>query len=104
SAIRIRRGATFPADIDLWPTLGVSPGTVIAIDPAAFVSGFGSTPEIEKSENVTLLMDSAPGQNLMAGPTRGMFQTDCIATKLRLRAAWCMRQPAAVAYVTGTTW
>jgi hypothetical protein len=103
SAIKIRRGSMFPADIELWPTLGVAAGTVIAIAPEAFASAFGSVAEIESSKEVTMLMDSAPGPNLMAGPTRSMFQTDCIATKLRLRAAWCMRAPA-VAFVTGTTW
>jgi hypothetical protein len=87
NAIRLRRGANWLADIPVWSTIGVAPGTVIAFDPAAFASGFGSTPEIAASHESLLHMESAPGTNPLAGPTTSLFQTDLIATRLILRGA-----------------
>ena len=48
AAINLNRGVTFP-NVEVWPTLGVAAGTVIALDPAAFVSAFGPEPEISAS-------------------------------------------------------
>jgi Phage capsid family len=87
-AIRLRRGALWPTDVPEWPTIGVTPGMLIALDPAAFVSGFSATPKISASNESLLQMETAPGANPLAGPTTSLWQTDLVATRLILRAAW----------------
>jgi hypothetical protein len=110
NAIRLRRGSTFPADIPIWPSLGVAEGVVIAVDPAAVVSGFGAEPEITSSkealEATTPLQISSgtQGSGVLATPTRSLFQTDCIAVRLILRATWALRAPGGVAWIANTAW
>jgi hypothetical protein len=111
AATRIRRGATF-VDVPVWPTLGVAAGTIIALDPAAFASAFGPEPEISSStETLVHLEDTTPAQigtagspNVVAAPTRSLFQTDAIAVRLILRCAWTWRVPGAVAWISSATW
>jgi hypothetical protein len=111
AAMKIRRGADF-VGVSVWPTLGVAAGTVIALDPAAFASAFGPEPEISSStETLVHLEDTTPAQigtagspNVVAAPTRSLFQTDAIAVRLILRCAWTWRVPGAVAWISGTTW
>jgi hypothetical protein len=91
----------------------VPDGTVIAIDPSAFVSAFGAEPEISSSREAMVHMEAdAPlpiatgtqGSGVLATPSRSLFQTDCIGTRLILRAAWAWRAPGAVAWIQDTTW
>jgi hypothetical protein len=109
-AIKITRGTTWPDDVPIWPTVGVAPGTIIALDPAAFVSAFGSDPDITSSFEATLHMEDATPQQLVtspgviASPQHGLFQTETLATRLRLPAAWAVRQTGAVSFITGATW
>jgi hypothetical protein len=112
SAIKLRRGNTFPTDVPIWPTLGVAEGVVIALDPAAFVSAFGAEPEISASREAMIHMEAdAPlqiasgpqGTGVLASPSRSLFQTDCVATRLLLDAAWAWRVPSAVAWMN-VTW
>jgi hypothetical protein len=96
----------------VWPTLGVAAGTVIALDPAAFASAFGPDPEISSStETLVHLEDTTPAQigtagspNVVAAPTRSLFQTDAIAVRLILRCAWTWRVPGAVSWIQNATW
>jgi hypothetical protein len=110
--IALNRGTTFP-QIEVWPTLGVAAGTVIALDPAAFVSAFGPEPEISASTETLLHMESATplpiatgvqGSGVIATPAKSMFQIDAVALKIRLRAAWAWRTSGAVAWVASTNW
>lgn len=112
-AARLRRGTTFPADIPIWPTLGVAEGTVIALDPTALVSAFGAAPEITASAESLLHMESASplqissgtqGSGVLATPERSLFQTDCIGLRLILRAAWTWRAAGAISWIQNTTW
>jgi hypothetical protein len=112
AAINLNRGVTFP-NIEVWPTLGVAAGTVIALDPAAFVSAFGPEPEISASTETLLHMESttplpfasgAQGSGVLATPARSMFQVDAVALKIKLRASWAWRTAGAVAWVASTNW
>jgi hypothetical protein len=105
NAIRLFRGTTFPPEVQVWASIAIPVGTVIALDPAAFCSGFGSVPE-EISSTVTMLqMDTAPSDDPLAGPkTQSLWQVDCIATLLKLRCAWIWRVDNAVAWIQGATW
>jgi len=111
NAIRLRLGGYFPSDIPVWPTLGVAEGVIIALDPAAIVSAFDTVPEISASKEALIHMDTAPSQigtagspNVVAAPTRSLFQTDCIAVRLILKAAWVLRAPGAVAWIQNVNW
>ena len=115
-AIRL---ATYPNVLDLdnnrfqvWPSNAVADGTIIAVAPAAFVSGFGPVPKITISQNAVVhLEDTSPAQigttgspNVVAAPTRSAFQTDSIVVRAILDAAWTLRASGAVAWISGATW
>jgi hypothetical protein len=97
-----------------YPILGtsaVAPGTVIGIAPDGVASGFGGAPRIEASTESTIHFDSAPAAigtpgspNVVAAPTRSMWQTDSQALKVRTKCAWSVVHPGAVAQIVGATW
>jgi hypothetical protein len=109
AAINIRRVAPLPAPV--WSSIFIPVGTVIALDPAALVSAFGAAPEVTTTAEGLVHMETSPAQigvagtpNVVAAPTRSMFQQDLVAVRLILRAAWCWRVPGAISYVTPVTW
>lgn len=94
----------------VWPAVGLPAGRVIAIDPAAFVFASGGV-EVEASKNALLHMDDAPTQisipgtpNVVAAPTRSMFQMDLIATRLIFDVSFAMRAAGLVAVINGASW
>lgn len=109
NAARIRLGAN--RSVNIWPSAALSAGTVIAIEPLAFVSAFGAIPRFTSSLQTALHMDDNPSAisavgtpNTVSAPNRSMFQTDCIAIKAILDAAWTMRAEGRVTYLTDATW
>jgi hypothetical protein len=109
NAARLRLGAT--RGVNVWPSASLAAGTVIAVEPAAFVSAFGATPKITASIEATVHMSDTPTAlsisgtpNTVAAPSRSMWQTDCIALKCVLDCAWALRADGRVAYLTGATW
>jgi len=117
NAIKLRLGSFLSDDIQVWPTIGVAAGTVICLDPQAFVSGFSAEPEIKVAahtlihmEDTTPLPVGTPGTPpTVAAPLRSTFQTDTLAIKLVLQAAWGWRvpvpgPPTPVAWLTSATW
>ena len=86
-------------------------GTVVAVDRAALVSGFGAAPDVESSHYTTLHLDDAPAQismagspNIVAAATQSTFQHALIATRLILDAAFVLRAPGLIAHIEGVTW
>ncbi len=112
SSLSLRRGVAISADAIVWPTMGVPAGTIIGLDPAALASGYGAEPEIGSSKEVVIHMEdttplaigSVGTPATVAAPTRSAFQTDTIATRLILRAAWAWRTAGAAAWISGATW
>jgi hypothetical protein len=105
NAIRLRYGATWSADIPLWPTLGVAAGTVIALDPAAFATAYGPDPSFDTTDKALIQTNDNPTTNVMAsGPTLSLFQADMVALRLLLEAAWNWRLAGAVAWMQNVTW
>jgi hypothetical protein len=78
--------------------------TVIAIALDALVSGFDPVPQVEASRHPELVMDTAPGDPTSGQQTISLLQTDKVALKMRMQAAWALRTPNALAYMTGVTW
>jgi hypothetical protein len=104
-----------PATINpptIWSSLTLVPGSVIAIEPRAFMSAFGTDPRILASTEATVHMEdttalaigTAGTPNTVAAPVTSLFQTDLVAIKMLLDAAWTMRASGMVAYLTGATW
>jgi hypothetical protein len=94
----------------IWACPALAAGTVIGVDPSAFVSAFGPEPKIKVSWQAAEV-EASPAAPISTGspavvgtPLRSVFQTDTISIRTILDAAWCMRQPGMVAYVTGANW
>jgi hypothetical protein len=87
-------------------------GTIIAIEPRAFASGFSDVPRVEVGREATIHMEdsaslqisTAGAPNTVAAPTRSMFQVDAVAIRVVLRVAYGMRAPCLVQFITGATW
>jgi hypothetical protein len=111
SFVNLRRGWAVAGDIVALPSLGVSPGTVIGFDPAALCSAYDAEPEISSSKEAVIHEDTAPLAIVSAGtppviaaPARSLWQSDCIATLLILRAAWTWRAAGACAWINAAAW
>jgi hypothetical protein len=97
--------------VELVPTPALTT-SVVAVDPAGFVSAFGAEPRIDIGRESTLHMEdttplaigTAGSPNTVAAPTRSMFQTDSYALRLILPCAWAMRASGLVQVVNSVTW
>ena len=97
--------------LPVWPSRALPAGTVIAVDPTGFVSGFGAVPEISTSEQATVHMeDTSPAAYrhrgsaaVVAAPTRSLFQTRSIAIRLIADVAFTMRGDGLVQVVEDVT-
>ena len=106
--------AIFAPDLRLpvWPSRALAEGTVIALDPTAFVAGFGAVPEITTSEQATVHMDDATplhigtagAPTVVAAPTRSLWQTRSIAIRLIADVAFTMRGDGLVQVVEDVSW
>jgi hypothetical protein len=96
----------------VWPSIAVADGTIIAVAVDAFVSGFGPVPRISVSEHALVHMEDTSAQqigtvgtpNVVAAPSRSVWQTDSVAIRCILDAAWTLRSANAVAWITGALW
>jgi hypothetical protein len=62
-------------------------------------------PEFETSKVTSLHEEDTNPQDVVAGvPTRSMFQTDAVAPKVTVQAAWAMRVTGHVQVINGATW
>jgi hypothetical protein len=88
----------------IWPSNAVAAGNVIMVEPSSFASAFAPTPEFEISTQATVQFQDTPTSDLMTGsPTESLWQSDKIAWRTKLRAAFGMRAPH-VAWLSGATW
>lgn len=100
--------ATGPQSFEVIQTPALAAGTIIAVHPAAFASGFGAEPEVQIADNAVIHYDDAAAQistdGTVPAPVRSSFQTDTHVLRLILKATWLVRQPGAVQFITGATW
>jgi hypothetical protein len=102
----------FTKPLTIWSTPALAAGTIIAIEPLAFISGFSAEPRIDAStesvihfEDANVAQIGTPGSpSVVAAPSLSAFQNHIIVVRMLLDAAWAMRGPGYIAYVTGTTW
>jgi hypothetical protein len=107
-AISLKLFAGPQFDIPILASASLPAGTVIALEPSSFISGFVSPPDFSTSTGAaTHEEDTAPapivGSSGTAAPVRSFFQTDVTGLKMLLRAAWALRAKH-LAFVQGTTW
>jgi len=112
-ALAVRTWAPSLAD-RVFGSAAIPAGTLIAVDANSFCSMFGSDVEIRASKEAVLhfedstplqLSTGAQGSAVLATPARSVFQTDSVAFRAVLRAAWALRVPGAVSFVTnGLSW
>lgn len=96
----------------IWSSSALTTGTVIAIDPAAFVAAFDPDPAIEGTTDATLHMeDEAPAPigtpgtpTVTAAPARNLFQTDTVALRLIYEGDFGMAASGLVQAITGANW
>jgi hypothetical protein len=99
-------------DAEVFGSSSIPAGQLIAVDSAAFASGYGAVPSIEASlsmaihfEDTTPLQIGTPGSPpIVAAPTRSAFQSDLIVLKCRLDCSWVMRTPAVAFISSGMLW
>src|SRR5262249_17604241 len=78
---------------------------VAALAPDIIVSAFGEVPEISASRESAVQMDDAPPLNLSAATrTSSLWQSDCVAIKLRVPVTWALRSNTGLAWLTVTNW
>lgn len=99
--------ATIKATI--LPSLAVPETRLIAVDPLSLIWGTGADPDIDVSTEAVLHMSDDPlpiSASGVSDPTRSLWQTDCVATRMILPISFAKRRAAAVAVIDGisTTW
>lgn len=97
--------------IPVLASSALPPDRVVGLDAGAIVTGFGTEAEIDSSSETLVHASDTPTNigtvgtpNIVAAPTRSLFQTDVIATRLLLDIAFATRRPGAVAYLDGASW
>lgn len=78
-------------------------GSVIAVATNSLVCALEPT-QIDTAKSAVLHREDTSPQAPPASPLASLFQTDCVALRLRLPVTWALRDSRAVASVTGAHW
>jgi hypothetical protein len=93
--LRLRTGESFENEVLV--TLGLPAKSVAAFAPAATYSGYQGLPTIETASDMVVhaedtnplpLVSGSPG--VVAAPSKSLWQTECIAIRVRAWAAWAV--------------
>jgi hypothetical protein len=107
ASLRMWRQETYN---EVYPSLALPKGTVVAVEKSSFVSGLDGVPRFEIGTGATIHMESATPADIVsaggvpAAPVKSLFQVDVVGLRMTLMAAWGMRNPAHVAIMSGTSW
>jgi hypothetical protein len=90
----------------------VTADMMFLVDAADFVSVTGDTPRFDVSDQAVITMDdTAPAQlgvvgspNVVAAPSRSLWQTDTIGVRMLLDLNWGLRRTGVVAWTQTMTW
>lgn len=98
-------------ELSFLPSLAIADGTIICLDPASLVHGFGDSFDLDASREAVLHMEDTTPLEIVsdtgpttADPVRSVWQTDAIAIRFLTDIAFSQRRANAVAYLTGATW
>jgi hypothetical protein len=81
----------------------VAAGSVIAVASAGLASAI-EAPRLDAGKSVSVHSETVPQPVGTSSPGRSFFQTDTVALRLILGATWAVRDPRAVAVVSGVKW
>lgn len=97
----------------ILPSSGIADGVLIAMAPNALVvAGSDEPPKIEVSREATLHLETSPTgltgnatatPVTAAFPVRSLFQTDCVAVRIKLELTWGWRG-AGVSWTDSVSW
>ena len=113
TAVRASLYRTSTDNLTIWSAApgAIAAGTVIAIQTRAFVSAFPGIQILTAVDAVLHMDDASPlaisttgSPNVVSAPARSLFQTDTIGIRAVVSAAWTMRAPSAVSFVTSVSW
>jgi HK97 family phage prohead protease/HK97 family phage major capsid protein len=98
--------------IPIIQSTNVTATTLILMDAADFASASGEDPRFEVSDQAVLHMEdttplaigSAGTPNVVAAPTRSLWQTDTIGIRMILPLNWVMRRTGSVQVVNTVSW
>jgi hypothetical protein len=109
SAMRMKLWAPPRFDSPILASSAITAGTLVAVEAGAFVAAFNPTPEIDVSSEASIHQeDTSPAQlvaanGTAAGPTRSLWQTDCLALKAVIRGTFGMRA-GLIAKIDSVSW
>jgi hypothetical protein len=103
-ALQMHVGPQF--SVPILASSGMAAGSVAVVESASFVSGFSSTPEFRTSDQAIYhAEDTSPADPIMSGqPVRSLWQTEGIALKMDVFAAYALRAAGHAQFVTSVTW
>jgi hypothetical protein len=96
-------------DIDIMPSNAIPDNEVVCVAEQGMVTVSDGAPQISASRDATVHMEGATPQpisgspGVVASPTRSLWQTRSVGLKVRFALNWALRDPLAVAYMTGIT-
>jgi hypothetical protein len=96
-------------DVDIMPSNQIPDDQVVCVGQQGLVTVTDGAPQISASRDATVHMEGAnplpisgsPG--VVASPTRSLWQTRSVGLKVRFALNWALRDPAAVAWMSGIT-
>jgi hypothetical protein len=94
----------FGTTLDVLSCAALPVGTIAAVAANGLASISDAAPEYTVTDEVSLHMDSAAQPIGTAAPAKSMFQTQCIAIRIKMKLTWMVRDARAVALVSGTQW
>ncbi len=108
ATLRLHGGAGIGA-ITILASPAIAPADILAVAPDAICSATGTTPQMSASRDSVLHFEDGEPVNIgdvsgVAAPSRSIFQTDCVALKVRLPASWARRDDRAVSWMTTANW
>lgn len=105
----LSRRSAWP-DIAVIGSAAIPSGRVVAIDARTLISSFAGI-TVDANREATVHFDTSPAQigvsgtpPTVASPTYSLWQMDSLALRVIMRATWCARVPAAIAWMDGATW
>ncbi len=91
------------------PAPHLAAGTIIAVEAAAFATGFTAAPRVDIARDATIHMETAPADTFgtagsISAPIRSGYQSDVWALKVVLLMAYGMRLPGGAQWMQSVTW
>jgi hypothetical protein len=94
----------FGTTLDVLSCAALPVGTIGAVATNGIASISDASPEYTVTDEVSLHMDSNAQPIGSVAPAKSLWQTSCIAVKIKLKLTWVVRDARAVAIVNGVSW